>query len=230
MKTKNFLLPAIAIAIFAAPVMALDLSNYREELSNSLSKIDVNINNNLMKEIRPFTIDEIRNRINNPERVTLDEFHKIETFAFIMEGNISDLEKYHLMVNAILNKHDDILEALITGGFNPSVDLNTGLITLPTRAVQYNDIHSFVLTFDFNEEELALKVFRELKEMDESNGNTSLIDRLNDFESQILDIINSISKKHNQTDISPELIEELNKEGYEVDKKPAATIEIKVTE
>ena len=31
MKIKNILLPALAIAIFAAPTMALDFDNYKQE-------------------------------------------------------------------------------------------------------------------------------------------------------------------------------------------------------
>ena len=204
MKTKNFLLPALAVAMFAAPVMALNFEGYQEKVADIMSELSANINDDIAGAVDSFTIDDVRNRINNPERLNLDEFREIEMFAFY-NRNIANSEQYELMKDSIEKGHDDILEALIAGGFDPKVDMELNSTTLPAIAVQYNDIHSFVLTFDVNEEERSHKVLSDLQKMDESADGSPFMERFIEFINQIEETI--------QLD-QPEVIQDQKEEGF----------------
>ena len=181
MKTKNFILPAIALlmgTLLNAPLLAQDLDYHDKEAQTIGDSVRAAIAHDVKKlaaQQEYLNISLLRAQINEDIPVNLEELKKI-TQKSISENKISAFEQYNLMELCITTQHNNILRTLIEAGFNPEIDTELGVTSLAAKAVEYNNVEAFSLTFSFNNKEKTVKVTDELEKM-----NPSLINRFFEF-------------------------------------------------
>ena len=174
MKTKNFILPAIALAIFAAPVLAQDYHD--QEFQTMQDSVRTSLSQDLRQlasKQEYLNIALLRAQINEDLPVDLKHLKEI-TKNTIKENKISALEQYSLMDFCIKTNNNDILRTLIEAGFNPEVDIeasNLGFPLLPTVAVECDNEKALELTLDYNNAERVEQVIKELEKKDPSLVN-----------------------------------------------------------
>lgn len=273
MKTKNILLPAIALAIFATPTIAqiygtpttvkganssllyqfpsvsqasdsTNLYNDQEaqtirENVHSFIKKDIN---QLSSKQEYLNIALLRSQLNENLEIDLEHLKTI-TENSLAENKISLLEQYSVMQLCIMTNHNDVLATLIEAGFNPTLDRQLGITSLAAKAVQYNNVEAFGLTFSFYNKERTLQVLEDLDKIDHSLVNRffEFVNKCKPMETSQKAANVKISKTPKEQESvtttgimsAPDHGSKYNKnasvkEGYVVDTVPSATATIKV--
>ncbi len=226
MKTKNFLLSAIALlagTLLSTPVLAQDFHEL-EALKKEIKPIV----KTSMPQKEYLNVEQLFNQMNEDLPINLDEI-EISAKNSLKDNQISKIYQYDLMVLCIETNHSDVLLALLKAGFNPELGQELGLTSLPAKAVENNDLKAFAMTYPFDIEEKEKEIAEEVK-----NINPSLSKRLDEFkeESQVY-IKRGI--KQVQLKIDKLQLEKIKEQQqvygeymYRIDKKPAATATIKV--
>ncbi len=125
MKTKNILLPAIAIlagTLLSAPAYAQLYSDYHDTVE--AIRQDINIERPTLNTVQKSYIDVVQlfNQMN--EDLPID-YEKLLAAAInsIKDNQISNKDQYDLMVFAIQTNHNKVLETLLKAGFKANIDV-----------------------------------------------------------------------------------------------------------
>lgn len=222
MKTKNFLLPTLAIAMFAAPVIAQDYHEYENEIRGTIAQATVENT----RQHKYLDLGFLRAVITEDISVNIDEI-KIAAANSIADDQIPPIYQYDLMVSCIENNSNDVLQALLEGGFDPELGQKLGLTSLTAKTIENNNLKAFALTYPYNRIGAAVQLVNELTEMDES-----LIKRFLEFFDKT-----KTNKTFKKLNIDNEKLKEYEQHQkingeyrYTIYKIPAATKTIKVTE
>ena len=175
MKTKNFILPAIALAaLISTSAFAQEKLDFHDQ---EYIQINDTIKSSLAKANQKeyLSLSLVRAQIIEGLPLNLKHLKKV-TKNSLSDKKISVLEQYSLMQLCIDTNSNDILRTLIEAGFNTNADLDLGFVSLSTRAIYGNNLDAFCYTFTFYDEERMTKVLEELKEFD-----PSLINRFFNF-------------------------------------------------
>ena len=144
MKTKNILLPAIAIAMFAAPVMAQhqvkELKSYSAASSGLIKPLNTsydilqdyhdeieNIKKSIHSEIPAtpqkayLSVGGLNNQMIEDLPINYEKLFE-EASNSVKDKKISDKEQYELMVLAIQTNYNEVLETLLKAGFKANID------------------------------------------------------------------------------------------------------------
>ncbi len=166
MKTKNFLLPALAVAMFAAPVIAQDYHEYENEIRDSITE---NVVENT-RQHKYLDLGFLRAAITEDLTINIDEI-KTAAANSIKDNKIEPIYQYDIMVVSIENNRNDILRALLEAGFDKELGEQLGLNSLPAKAVEYDNVEAFALTFTFGNKEKTAQVLEELEKLDPALTN-----------------------------------------------------------
>ena len=178
MKTKNFILPAIALAaLISTSAFAQELDYHEQEALAKQAELRTTLTQDLNQGAKQKYLDIalLKAQINEDLPVDLKKL-KNEAKNSLAAKQISHLSQYDLMVLCIENNRNDILRTLIEAGFDPKIDLKLNLISLPAKAVENDNPEAFGLTFTFNNIERTAQVTDELESID-----PSLVNKFFDF-------------------------------------------------
>lgn len=258
MKTKNFLLPALAVAMFAAPVIAQDYHEYEKDIMSTVTQATVENT----RQHKYLDLGFLRAAITEDLSINIDEIRTAATNS-IADNKIEPIYQYDIMVVSIENNRNDILRALLEAGFDKELGEKLGLNSLPAKAVEYNNVEAFALTFSFYNAEKTAQVLEELEKLDPALTNRffefvkkcessiSLNKTINTFDKPTLKKFEKIEKPHGEmlmkinklpaaamklsnptksvlVPLASDTKKEVNNESYVTDTVPAATKTIKV--
>ena len=166
MKTKNFLLPALALAMFAAPVIAQDYHEYEKDIRSTVTQATVENT----RQHKYLDLGFLRAAITEDLSINVDEIRTAATNS-IADNKIEPIYQYDIMVVSIENNRNDILRALLEAGFDKELGEKLGLNSLPAKAVEYNNVEAFALTFSFYNAGKTAQVLEELEKLDPALTN-----------------------------------------------------------
>lgn len=129
MKAKSILLPAIAIAIFAAPAIAQvndDYHDYTESVREATTQTVQETAKETASQKQYLDIGYLKaymyedfEELTEQKRLTLLE----QATNSIQDKKITDKDQYELMAMAIETNHNEILEILLQAGFDAQIDV-----------------------------------------------------------------------------------------------------------
>ncbi len=178
MKTKNILLPAIALlagTLLSAPAYAQLSGDYHDDLEGIKQDIKIEVSTQIANQKSYLNVQLLYNQMNEDLPINLDEI-EIAARNSLKDNQIPTIYQYDLMVLCIETNHSDVLLALLKAGFNPELGQELGLTSLPAKAVENNDLKAFAMTYPFDIEEKEKEIAEEVK-----NINPSLSKRLDEF-------------------------------------------------
>lgn len=178
MKTKNILLPAIALlagTLLSAPAYAQLSGDYHDDLESIRQDIKIEVPTQNANQKAYLDVQLLHNQMNEDLPINLDEI-EIAARNSLKDNQIPTIYQYDLMVFCIETNHSDVLLALLKAGFNPELGQELGLTSLPAKAVENNDLKAFAMTYPFDIEEKENEIAEEVK-----NINPSLSKRLDEF-------------------------------------------------
>ena len=115
MKTKNILITAFALAMFAAPVLAQQLDYHDKEVLTK--EITDTIKTSVSSQKQYLDVAYLKAIIE--EDLHFNEQKLLENAQnSIQDKKITDKEQYELMTLCIETNHNDILAVLLKAGFN----------------------------------------------------------------------------------------------------------------
>lgn len=142
MKTKNILLPALALlagTLLSVPIFAQNLDYHDlEEINKSIAPLIEEIKTNI--PVKSYLdVAQLLNQMN--EDLPIDSSRLSEQAKnSIKDGKISDKDQYNLMAFAIQTNHNEVLKTLLTAGFK--ADLNS-LTEIAQQLKNYEAIDLF---------------------------------------------------------------------------------------
>ncbi len=122
MKTKNILLPAIALltgTLLSAPAFAQLTGDYHEDMENIKQGINIEIPATPQKAY--LSVGGLNNQMIEDLPINYDKLFE-EASNSVKDKKITDKEQYELMALAIETNHNEVLEALLQAGFKANID------------------------------------------------------------------------------------------------------------
>ena len=125
MKTKNTLLPAIALlagTLLSTPIYAQLYGDYHDTVE--AIRQDINIEQTIQNTVQKsyLNVVQLYNQMN--EDLTIDYEKLLEAASnSIKDNKVSAQDQYELMVFAIQTNHNEVLETLLKAGFKANINV-----------------------------------------------------------------------------------------------------------
>ena len=145
MKTKNFLLPAMALLVGTLLSTPLYAQDYHDEVENI--KKDINIER---PTITPYlNVGLLHNQMFEDLSIDYEKLLEAATNS-VKDNKISANDQYELMVFAIQTNHNEVLGTLLEAGFKVNIDVElseagTKVAPLTEIAQEFQNEHALFL-------------------------------------------------------------------------------------
>lgn len=199
MKTKNILLPAIALlagTLLSAPAYAQLSGDYHDDLESIRQDIKIEVPTQIANQKSYLNVQLLHNQMNEDLPIDYEKLFKAASNS-IKDNKVSAQDQYELMVFAIQMNHNKVLETLLKAGFKANID-----VELAQAGTEVSPLAEIAQAFNNTE---ALKLIETYMPKMIKRITPKKIERLKNIE----------KRPHGEY-------------MYKIDKKPAATATIKV--
>lgn len=125
MKTKNILLPAIALlagTLLSAPACAQLSGDYHDDLESIRQDIKIEIPTQNANQKAYLDVPQLYNQMNEDLPIDYEKLFKAASNS-IKDNKVSAQDQYELMVFAIQMNHNKVLETLLKAGFKANINV-----------------------------------------------------------------------------------------------------------